>query len=90
MSNGGLKLQDQETKVRSLHIKWIKNINDMEYKAAWKEYLEIKFTGNQNIDTKDIYWHLLTDITKRTTSEKKWREKTDLQLMDRNGPQSTH
>ena len=31
---------------------------------------------------KDIYWHLLSDITTRPTSEDKWREKTDLDLSE--------
>jgi hypothetical protein len=35
-----------------------------------------------DIKTKDIYWHLLTDIVERPTSEDKWREKTDLELTE--------
>jgi predicted Zn-ribbon and HTH transcriptional regulator len=35
-----------------------------------------------DIDTKDIYWHLMTEITEQPTSENKWQEKTDLELTE--------
>ena len=39
--------------------------------------------GIAEIKTKDTYWHLLTEVTKRPTSEYKWREKTELQLTNK-------
>jgi hypothetical protein len=48
--NGGLKLQDLETKIKSLHIKWLLNIADPEYKATWKEYLGTKLQSKQDIE----------------------------------------
>ena len=50
ISNKGLKLQDLETKIKSLHIKWLLNIADPEYKATWKEYLGTKFQNKQDIE----------------------------------------
>jgi hypothetical protein len=41
--NGGLKLQDIETKVKALQLKWIQNITNIHYTAAWKEYVATKF-----------------------------------------------
>jgi hypothetical protein len=49
--NGGLKLQDLQTKVRSLHLQWIQNINNPSYKAAWKEYVATKFTKKNSTET---------------------------------------
>jgi hypothetical protein len=34
------------------------------------------------VDTKEIYWHILKFIAERPTSEKKWHEKTYLDLND--------
>jgi hypothetical protein len=43
IENGGLKLQDLQCKVDSLKIKWIKQLEETEYKSPWKNYLEYKF-----------------------------------------------
>ena len=32
------------------------------------------------ISSKDVYWQLMMEMTKRPNSEEKWREKTDVQL----------
>ena len=32
------------------------------------------------LNTREIYWHLLSKIAERPTSEAKWQEKTDLDL----------
>jgi hypothetical protein len=47
---GGLKLQDLETKVKSLHIKWIRNLSNKDCRAAWKEYVGTKFVNKQHIE----------------------------------------
>jgi exonuclease III len=43
IEEGGLKLQDLESKIKSLKIKWIKNIWDETYNSPWKAYLNSKF-----------------------------------------------
>jgi hypothetical protein len=42
LENGGLRLQDLKTKIKSLKVKWIKNIMDENYKAPWKSYIGSK------------------------------------------------
>jgi hypothetical protein len=65
--NGGFKLQDLETKIKSLHIKWLKPIADPDYQAAWKEYLGTIFRKNQDLEaiveynTKKKYYHNFAD-----------------------------
>ena len=39
---GGLKLQDIACKIKSLKIKWIKQLADEEYKSPWKTYVASK------------------------------------------------
>jgi exonuclease III len=43
IENGGLKLQDLETKIRSIQIKWIQNIADTTCNKPWKAYLQSYF-----------------------------------------------
>jgi exonuclease III len=42
IDNGGLKLQDLETKIKSLKLKWISKLIDNEYNAPWKSYVQTK------------------------------------------------
>jgi hypothetical protein len=49
--NGGLKLQDLETKVKALQLKWVQNLNNINYTAAWKEYVATKFKNSPNKET---------------------------------------
>ena len=42
IDKGGMKLQDLESKVKALHIKWIAKLVDTSYTAAWKSYLATK------------------------------------------------
>ena len=48
--NRGLKRQNLETKVKSLHHQWIQNINKTTYKAAWKEYVATKLVKNHSTE----------------------------------------
>ena len=48
--NGRLKLQNLETKIKSLHIKWLQNIADTEYKADRKEYIGTKIQNKQDLE----------------------------------------
>jgi hypothetical protein len=41
--NGGMQLQDLESKIKSLKLKWINNLFDDNYMAAWKSYISPKF-----------------------------------------------
>jgi hypothetical protein len=50
IENGGLRLQDLDTKVRSLHVQWIQKLNNPSYKAAWKEYVALKFRKKANAE----------------------------------------
>ena len=43
IENGGLKLQDLTSKLDALKIKWFKQMENVEYKSAWKSYLSYKF-----------------------------------------------
>jgi hypothetical protein len=43
IDNGGLKLQDLDTKIKSLKLKWIKQILDETYSVPWKAYLQTHF-----------------------------------------------
>jgi hypothetical protein len=38
-----MKLQDITSKIESLKIKWIKQMEDIEYKSTWKSYISNKF-----------------------------------------------
>jgi hypothetical protein len=40
IEQGGLKLQDIDSKIKSLKLKWIKAICDTEVEATWKHYLK--------------------------------------------------
>ena len=53
IESGGLKLQDIETKIKSMKLKWIKQILDPDYISPWKTYLDSKFT--QNITDIPVY-----------------------------------
>jgi hypothetical protein len=45
---GGVKLQDLESKIKSLKLKWIKQVAKIEYLSPWKTYVASKFTMNIN------------------------------------------
>ena len=47
--NGGLWLQDLETKIQSLHVRWTTNINDKECKTAWKTPRRLVETNTKDI-----------------------------------------
>ena len=38
------------------------------------------FTNIEDVSTKQVYWHLLSGISQRPTSEKKWNEKLDFEI----------
>ena len=46
IQNGGLRLQDLETKIRSLHIQWIKTFNESNAKPHGKNMLAQNFMTN--------------------------------------------
>ena len=46
IGNGGMNLQDIECKNKSLKLKWIKNLINIEYESPWKSYLNTKFQEN--------------------------------------------
>jgi hypothetical protein len=78
-----------EILISAIPRNWKKQIEDnASLNQNYLVFAECKIAINNTMkhisetNTKDIYWHLLTDITKRPTSEKKWREKTDLDLSD--------
>jgi hypothetical protein len=48
IEEGGLKLQDIESKLKAIKLKWIKSINDENFKAPWKSYLSSKIHENIN------------------------------------------
>jgi hypothetical protein len=48
LENGRLRLQDLRTKIKSLKVKWIKNIMDENYKAPWKSYISSKINMTVN------------------------------------------
>jgi hypothetical protein len=43
---GGLKLQDIESKAKSLKLKWLKAMCDIEVESTWKEYLNCHSNGD--------------------------------------------
>jgi hypothetical protein len=43
IAEGGLKLQDIDSKIKSLKVKWIEKIIDKEFNAPWKAYLSSFF-----------------------------------------------
>jgi hypothetical protein len=59
IENGGLRLQDYETKIHSMLIKWIKEMSK-EYTVPWKEYVgqnfDVKFKDIPflNLEAKDM------------------------------------
>ena len=59
VENGGLRLQDYETKINSILIKWIKEMNK-DYSVPWKEYIGQSFDVRiseipcLNLDSKDM------------------------------------
>ena len=46
--DGGLKLQDIETKLKAIKIKWLHAICDINTQCVWKKYLSTYF--NEKID----------------------------------------
>jgi hypothetical protein len=48
ISNGGLCLQDIESKLQSLKLKWITKMLQSTYTSPWKSYLNTKFRMNIN------------------------------------------
>jgi hypothetical protein len=46
IENGGLCLQDIESKLKSLKLKWITKMLDTSYSSPWKSYLDTKFQNN--------------------------------------------
>jgi hypothetical protein len=49
IDNGGLKLQDFETKISAIKIKWIQNMANYEISKPWKSYLQTYFDINVNL-----------------------------------------
>jgi hypothetical protein len=45
---GGLKLQDLESKIKSLKLRWIKQIANNEYSSPWKTYMASKLSMDIN------------------------------------------
>ena len=60
IESGGLKLQDLETKIRAIQIKWIQNLADTSIEKPWKSYLQTYYPFEINmlpyimIDSNDI------------------------------------
>ena len=60
LENGGLKLQDIESKLSAIKLKWVKKITDPDYQAPWKSYIASFFKGDSqyiphyNLDKGDL------------------------------------
>jgi hypothetical protein len=57
INNGGLALQDIESKLKSMKLKWIIKIMEANYNCPWKSYLNTKFKANIN----EVPLHNLTE-----------------------------
>jgi hypothetical protein len=57
IENGGLALQDIDSKLRSMKLKWITKMLETTYNSPWKSYLNTKFKANIN----EVPLHNLTE-----------------------------
>jgi hypothetical protein len=71
IDNGGLKLQDLETKVKSLKFKWIKQMINEKYEAPWKTYLQTKI---QNIDINNLPYYNVRAVDYPQIQDKFYQE----------------
>jgi hypothetical protein len=87
IAQGGLQLQDLETKIEANKITWIKNIINKEIKTLWKAYLqlnlldpisEIPFHNLQNYDELKITDKFYKDMFK-VWSKFNYREPNNIQ-----------
>ena len=71
IDNGGMKLQDLESKIKSLKLKWIGKIFDPEYSALWKTYIQSKMP---NMDINMCCYYNMADSDFPTFKDSFYKE----------------
>ena len=81
-----IKFLEYQSLLAAIPAKWKKIIKKSNNNLGFYIFYDCKITVKkqlktlEEITTKDIYWCLIDDIAKRPTSEKKWREKAQIDM----------